>query len=511
MQLHAPMRLCLLIVSLCLSAIPVCAQSLLSNPSYVATLTPPPQPLNTSSPSFFYPTNIVNTAVFWNYHDLPLGPVNTWTDEVSQLILTNINNPVSGLLPPVNTGVGVYFYGNGGSGLANMATLTTCSNFSLWCVVANQYMFQNAQVYGNLDGSTGIMFNATSYAPANLLDGYWGADNLWVNYPFGQVILQLGEVPAVTNGPLWNDIVDSQGAIYLNGAPTSGNIGEPSGNVCWQIMGANTAYNNLYGYIKYLLICTNHAITAAEASQLYSWEQTNGMTNVTGSLVGWWKFNDSTSGSVLADSSGNGLTGTLEGSPQPLWTNGLNAVVSQALSFDGVQNDVLIPFSLGSFTNVHQITLSMWIEYTNATQSASFFVNNPDGAFFDGVVTFTDVGVPVVRGALGGENGFIESNPIILNDGNWHHFVWASDGTNIFSWYDGIQDTLGTPSINPGLDTSGWWSGWTSFQMSGPNIQDYMQCAVTDVRLYNRVLSSSEVDMLYRSPAVNLIRGKYCY
>lgn len=504
------MRLFHLIVSLHLALISARAESLLNNPGYVASLTPPQPPPTNPSPSAFYPTSIVNTAAFWSYRDLPPGPVNAWTDEVSYLVLTNI--PVAGLLPPANSGVGVYFYGIGGSGLINSTTFVTSSNFSLWCVVANQYMFQNPQIYGNLDASTGIMFNATAYAPANLIDGHWGADNLWAAHPFGQVIFPQAGVPTETNGPLWNDIVDSQGVIYLNGAATSGNIGKPLGNVTWQSLGANVGdTHNLYGYIKYLLISTNHAITAAEAGQLYSWEQTNGITNVTGSLVGWWKFTNSTLGTSLSDSSGNGLSGTLQGNPEPLWTNGLNSIVSNALSFDGIQNYVIIPFSLASFTNVHQITLSMWIAYTNATESASFMVNNPYPGDEDGFQTFTDVGVPVVRGALGG-SGYIESNPIVLDDGNWHHFVWASDGTNIFSWYDGVQDTLGKPSIGFAANTAGWWTGWTSLQISGQNeFTNLQQCVVTDVRIYNRILSSAEVDILYRSPIVDLIQGAYNY
>ena len=27
-----------------------------------------------------------------------------------------------------------------------------------------------------------------------------------------------------------------------------------------------------------------------------------------------------------------------------------------------------------------------------------------------------------------------------LADGNWHHFVFASDSTNFFDWFDGVRD-----------------------------------------------------------------------
>ena len=155
------------------------------------------------------------------------------------------------------------------------------------------------------------------------LDGYWGADNAWTGNAFGTVSGG-SESGIVTNAPLWNDIVDAQGSVYLNGASTSGSIGKPPQVITWQALGndlQSTESGEFTGYIKYLLISTNHAITALEASNLWVWEMTNGVTNVSGGCVGWWKMADASNSITIADSSGSNFTGILSTEPSPIWTN----------------------------------------------------------------------------------------------------------------------------------------------------------------------------------------------
>ena len=78
----------------------------------------------------FYPTNIVNTAAFWNYRDLPIGTVNAWTDEMPASIVWT--NWATTYVRPTNTGMGVFFYN---SGMTN-DIFSTKDNFSIWMVLA---------------------------------------------------------------------------------------------------------------------------------------------------------------------------------------------------------------------------------------------------------------------------------------------------------------------------------------------------------------------------------------
>lgn len=510
------MRLRLLIVSL-LPAVAAHAQSLLGDPGFVASLNRPPLIVA----SGFYPTNVANTVAFWNYRDLPAGTVNAWTDEVSGVVLTNWGlNWGNGTQYPTNTGMGLYFFT---AGLTNETALSTPANFSIWTSFASiRTPVISFQLYGNVSGSTKLEINSNRE-----LDGYWGADNAWTGHYFGGILTAATPFPgAVTNPPLWNDIVDSQGKVFLNGASTAGNIGEPTASVTWQAMGnsADASGNQAWlGYIKYLLLSTNHAITATEASNLWVWEMTNGVTNVSGGCVAWWKMDDASNSTTIADSSGGGWTGTLAGSPRPAWTSGLNSIVSQALNFDGVQNVVNIPIN-GSFITSSNISASLWLKFTNGVSNGSFLIAYADRAFPAGQdqswAIFCDgpyAPFGTVRGGvLDAGNDLLESSGPGLADGNWHHFVFASNGSNIFDWFDGVRDLGGQNNTGAPINGSGvypivWNAGLTNIQMGGVWNSSNQPCTITDVRIYNRPLNDAEVDILYRAPTADQIMGAYNY
>ena len=70
-------------------------------------------------------------------------------------------------------------------------------------------------------------------------------------------------------------------------------------------------------------------------------------------LIGWWTFDEGT-GTVAADSSGKGHTGTLQGNPE--WVEGKRG--SSALSFDGV-NDIVQVNEDSSFLRGHDFTVEI--------------------------------------------------------------------------------------------------------------------------------------------------------
>src|SRR3990167_283101 len=75
----------------------------------------------------------------------------------------------------------------------------------------------------------------------------------------------------------------------------------------------------------------------------------------TSGLVGYWNF-DEGSGATVADSSGNGNTGTLTNGPT--WTTGK---IGQALSFDG-SNDYVDAGTGSSLNLASSLTVSAWIK-----------------------------------------------------------------------------------------------------------------------------------------------------
>ena len=262
---------------------------------------------------------------------------------------------------------------------------------------------------------------------------------------------------------------------------------------------------------------------ATEASNLWVWEMTNEVTNVNGGCVGWWKIADTSNSTTIADSSGNGWTGNCVSSP--VWTNGLNSVVSQALNFNGSDSTVNIPINT-SFITGPFITVSLWLKFTG-TLTGSFVAAYANiDSFYDGssgnaqaFQAFSD-DCACVRGAIIDISGnTAETGNPHMADGKWHHFVFATDMTNIYDWFDGIRDLgslmdFGTGSTPTGDEQiTNWWKGLTNVQLSAINFytNSLQPCTMTDIRIYNRVLNDAEVDILYRAPTVDEIVGAYNY
>ena len=110
------------------------------------------------------------------------------------------------------------------------------------------------------------------------------------SYNMGTVLsTAYADYGVLTNAPIWLNVIDSQGTLYVNGITKSGSLSEPGANISWQALGNDASGNAFMGYLKYLLISTNHALTATEITNLYVWSMTNGVTNVSGGCVAWSK------------------------------------------------------------------------------------------------------------------------------------------------------------------------------------------------------------------------------
>lgn len=470
---------------------------------------------------FSNPTNIPGALLFWNYKDVASGPVTTWTDEIIGIQLKTWLGTVT------NTGLGAYF--NGSSGLSNN-TVDIPPLFSMWVLCANVFG-GNAfgQIYGSqANNSTNFQFTIPGNSGPVNFNGHFGANNKWTGFNFAQIGLNNG---TVQRAPFWSDISYANGTVYLNGQYTLGNVSIPSAHIPFQAMGnCLTSAGGFVGYIKYLLICTNHIISASEAQNLYAWGVTNGLTNVTRGLVAWYKVNDTPGSTTIADATGNGWTGFLHGSPKPTYDVGINPIVNQALTFDGSQNVVCTPITT-SFVNGTNVTLSAWVKSTPAMQSTGCAFlgvygsgSNMCGLFSDG--PFSTIGAfrSGVSSATVDLNSNEGSNPVVITQ-DWHHFVLTSDGTlaNTKQYLDGILD-LGIaytegPAIGTGNVTN-WSLNVTNFEWGGmpPNAQlngffntTNIAVTLTDVRFYTNILTDAEINLLYNAPAADNIVGSYVY
>jgi hypothetical protein len=216
--------------------------------------------------------------------------------------------------------------------------------------------------------------------------------------------------------------------------------------------------------------------------------------DLTTDLVGHWEL-DETTGTVAADSSGNGNNGTLMNGPTP--STDIPAAISgfsdRSLSFTAAADtSVTVPDS-PSLGITGSITLSAWIKptvdatiqqgivekWTAATGQSGYFLRLSSGE----CLTFCLLQAP----------GTVEitTTPRAIALNVWTHVagVYDSDTQTLMIYVNGTQDpTTGTgpgPVDGPGLLMIGNAQG--SNQFTG---------LIDDVRVYSRALTAAEVAAL---------------
>jgi hypothetical protein len=212
-----------------------------------------------------------------------------------------------------------------------------------------------------------------------------------------------------------------------------------------------------------------------------------------GGPVGWWTF-DAGTGTTAADSSGNGNTGTLINSPT--WVAG--RIGAGALSFNGVKAYVTTPEN-GTLDNLYKtgLTVSAWIKPVSGANRGRIIDkdNNGNGWFFcmyaDNSLQFD---VPQFSQTAGYR---ISSNSIV--DNAWQNVIvtWSgsTSSSNIHFYVNGVASDSGT--IVNGVGTLGSDAGVPlAIGNRASDLTRGFVGSIDDLRVYNRVLSASEIAAL---------------
>jgi hypothetical protein len=210
------------------------------------------------------------------------------------------------------------------------------------------------------------------------------------------------------------------------------------------------------------------------------------------------------SGTSAYDISGTGATSTLINGVAYSNSNGGNFV------FDGT-NDYLSSNNI-DLTNTNKVTVTLWAKILNYRETVgggnclfefSSNLNSTTGGF---VVSFADdsSGIylntfPIVVGVRGNSNNYNLSSfsKTLVNDLGWHHWACIFDkslsGVECSLYIDGV---LRTPTITPiTADNTNNFDN-TTLNLSG---RFYGNHAISNLQLYNRVLSSIEILQNYNA------------
>ncbi|MEI6749473.1 MAG: LamG domain-containing protein [Bacteroidota bacterium] len=251
----------------------------------------------------------------------------------------------------------------------------------------------------------------------------------------------------------------------------------------------------------------DRALSATEVSRIYNSSASSKMNmtqapkdTLSSGLVGYWSFDGkdthwtSATAGTVTDLSGQGNTATL--------TNMSRAVtpvmgkIGQALKFDGVNDYVTLGSS--KFQYQDNFTVSAFVKF-------SVIPNNAGGCGARHPIIYNhDYGYNLLIGTDGKVNWYIyntvgssksvKSTSSVIGD-SYVHVVGIKNGTTILLYVNGVlqgQDTLTSNAVY--YTASQFVIG--GYGMCG-GTWFYSNGIIDDVRVYNRVLSSSEVARLY--------------
>ena len=205
------------------------------------------------------------------------------------------------------------------------------------------------------------------------------------------------------------------------------------------------------------------------------------------SPVGHWKLDDA-NGLIVADASGNGLTGALVN--RPVWTSGW---LGGGLSLNGTNDYVHIP-NPGPLSP-QKLTLSLWVNpssFANANWNSTL-ANVGLHEWSDGYygLAIDTAGKPVAMvNNGGGEGNAVYLKGSALTVGQWSHLAMTYDNATLKLYVDGVD--AGHVSINRLRTTS---SAPLMLGRRG-DAAHYFKGILDEVQLYSQALSAADITAL---------------
>lgn len=216
--------------------------------------------------------------------------------------------------------------------------------------------------------------------------------------------------------------------------------------------------------------------------------------NLDSGLVGFFPFNGDAN-----DESEFAIDGTVNGA---ILTAGINNNMGSAYYFDGISTN--INFSNDDRNIKDTITISAWIK-TSSTNNG-FLITKYDQPNDQGF----HLGINNGHLTLGGRNnsGYYTNTGFsndTINDGEWHHVMGVIYGNTWEIWIDCQLDTyVYSFSNNPDLTNNEPLTIGNYNMGSNGDYKHYLG-AIDQVRIYNRTLSSKEINVLCTIEATNNI------
>lgn len=246
----------------------------------------------------------------------------------------------------------------------------------------------------------------------------------------------------------------------------------------------------------------SRALSSSEMERLYNENRLPNRANVgqnsflPDGLVGLWSFNgkDLISGTAF-DRSPSGVDGTLSNSPTPN-----PGVVGQGLFCDGVNDYVTV----SSYTAIETetFTTTFWVKGLGTGQLAGFtrvLSKTGNSTVSPGWEIMVNGTANTVRVRADTSDGISQDKfgTVVLFDDQWHFVALTADSGTFELYKDGASQGTATYSLGTGLANAA-----VSFRMCvrSTNVNDArFKGTIDEVRMYDRVITATEVSQFYNS------------
>lgn len=202
-------------------------------------------------------------------------------------------------------------------------------------------------------------------------------------------------------------------------------------------------------------------------------------------LVGAWCPSLGATGFRLLDRSGRNSHGTLTNMASTSW---VASGGKGALNFDGVDDYVATPVNSQSF-----LFISAWVNFTSSGSIRQIYTADNAGSNRRWQFRWNGTGIQLIvfRSSDGSNSNAVFTSAV--NSGTWRHVAGSWDGQTIVVFVDGISRASQSFSGVPiGVGTN------SDARIGGDAIaSNYFSGQIDDVRVYNRVLTASEVLQMY--------------
>ncbi|GAA3803811.1 family 43 glycosylhydrolase [Streptomyces phyllanthi] len=200
---------------------------------------------------------------------------------------------------------------------------------------------------------------------------------------------------------------------------------------------------------------------------------------------------DASSGSVAADSSGNGRDGTVNGAAG--WSGS-----GEGLAFNGSDTYIKVPNNIMSGMNSITVSMDVKIDSAQATPYFIYGFGNTSGTAGNGYLFTTgdSFRTSIATGNWSTEQTTKPSTSSNLTRSVWKHIAYTQTGNTGVLYEDGVEVARNTAvTITPGAIGS----GTTTANYVGKSVypgDKLFKGRIRDFRVYNRALASSEVEQI---------------